>query len=456
MKPRFVNCDRDTLYLLPPSIHDWLPEDHLARFVVEIVSHLDLSALENTYDGRGSDAYPPSMMLTLLFYAYATGIFSSRRIEKQTYESIAFRFIAANTHPDHDTVSTFRKRFLNELKPLFVQILMIANEMGVMKLGKVSLDGTKVKANASKHRALSWEYACRLEEQLKAEVEDLLRKAEEAEKEELPEGINVPEELARRQTRLEAIAAAKEEIERRAAERFVKEQQSYQEKLANREAKEKQTGKKPKGPRPQPPTAGPKKEDQVNLTDKDSRIMPASGKSFEQAYNSQATVDLDSMLIIENHITQQSNDKQEIRPTVDNLTSLPENIGTVDALLADTGYFSHQNVETCINENIIPYIATARQHHNVPIEERFKEPPAPTAAFTDPVDEMKHRLKTRDGKEIYAKRKSTVEPVFGIIKSVMGFRQFLLRGLESTSGEWNLVCIAYNIKRLYALRPQLS
>jgi hypothetical protein len=294
-----------------------------------------------------------------------------------------------------------------------------------------------------------------LEEQLKAEVEDLLRKAEEAEKEDLPEGMNVPEELARRQTRIEAIAAAKEEIERRAAERFVKEQQSYQEKLEERNAKEKETGKKPRGPRPKPPTAGPKKEDQVNLTDNDSRIMPASGKSFEQAYNSQAAVDVDSMLIVENHITQHPNDKQEIGPTVDSLASLPENIGAVDALLADTGYFSHQNVETCIKENIIPYIATERQHHNITLGERFTEPP-PTAAFTDPVDEMKHRLKTRNGKSIYAKRKSTVETVFGIIKSVMGFRQFLLRGLESVSGEWNLVCIAYNIKRLYTLRPQLS
>lgn len=275
MKPRFVNCDRNTLFLMPPSVQDWLPDNHLARFVVDIVSRLDISALENVYAGRGSDAYPPSMLLSLLFYSYATGVFSSRRIEKETYDSVAFRFIAANTHPDHDTIATFRKRFISTLKPLFVQILMIAREMGVMKLGKVSLDGTKVKANASKHHALSWEYACRLEKQLNDEIKALLRKAEKTDKEDCPEGMSIPEELARREDRLEAIAIAKAEIQRRAAERFAKEQEAYQEKLEKRKAKQNKTGKKPGGRRPKPPEPGPKNKDQVNLTDKDSRIMPA-------------------------------------------------------------------------------------------------------------------------------------------------------------------------------------
>jgi hypothetical protein len=390
------------------------------------------------------------MMAALLFYAYATGVFSSRKIEQATYDSVAFRYVAVNTHPDHDTIATFRRRFLKELKVLFTQILLVAHEIGVMKLGSVSLDGTKIKANASKHHALSWEHACKLEKQLKGEIEALLRKAQRADKEDLPKGMNIPEELSRRESRLEAIAAAKAEIERRAAERFAKEQQEHQAKLAAREAKEKSTGKKPRGRTPTPPEPGPKSKDQVNLTDSESRIMPSSSGGFDQAYNAQASVDVDSMLIVENHITQQSNDKLELGPAVESLCSLPGSLGRVDALSADTGYFSRNNVEQCKSKNIVPYIASERQQHNAPPEERFSEP-EPLLAPADPVTEMKHRLKTLVGKAIYAKRKSTVEPVFGIIKAVMGFRQFLLRGLKRVAGEWDLVCIAYNLKRMYAL-----
>jgi hypothetical protein len=390
------------------------------------------------------------MMTALLFYAYATGVFSSRKIEQASYDSVAFRYIAVNTHPDHDTIATFRRRFLKELKALFTQILLIAHEMGVMKLGSVSLDGTKIKANASKHHALSWEHACRLEKQLKAEIEELLRKANKADKEDLPEGMNIPEELVRRESRLEAIAAAKAEIERRAAERFAKEQQEHRAKLAARKAKENSTGKKPRGRTPIPPEPGAKNTDQVNLTDSESRIMPSSSGGFEQAYNAQASVDVDSLLIVENHITQQSNDKRELVPAAESLCSLPDSLGAVDSLLADAGYFSQDNVEQCKSKNIVPYIAAERQRHNADPEERFSEPDS-LAAHGDPVTEMKHRLKTIAGKAIYAKRKSTVEPVFGIIKAVMGFRQFLLRGLELVAGEWDLVCIAYNLKRLHAL-----
>jgi len=261
MKPRFKNCDRDTLFLMPPSVDDWVAEDHLSRFVVDIVARLDLSTIKNAYAGRGyagrgSDAYPPNIMVALLFYGYATGVFTSRKIEQATYDSIAFRYIAVNTHPDHDTIASFRKRFLKELKALFVQILMIAHEMGVMKLGSVSLDGTKIKANASRHHALSWDYARKLEKQLEGEIKDLLQKANQADKHDLPEGMNIPEELARRESRLEAIAAAKAQIEQRAAERFAKEQKEHEEKLASRKAKEKETGKKPGGPRPKPPVKG--------------------------------------------------------------------------------------------------------------------------------------------------------------------------------------------------------
>jgi transposase len=450
MEPRFKDTDRHSLFLMPPSLDDWVPENHLARFVVDIVSRLDLSPIRNSYAGRGSDAYPPSMMTALLFYAYATGVFSSRKIEQATYDSVAFRYVAVNTHPDHDTIASFRKRFLKELKALFTQILLVAHGMGLMKLGSVSLDGTKIKANASKHHALSWEHACKLEKQLKGEIEELLGKAQRADKEDLPEGMDIPEELLRRESRLEAIAAAKAEIERRAAERFAKEQEEHRAKLAAREAKAKSTGKKPRGRTPSPPQPGPKSKDQVNLTDSESRIMPSSSGGFEQAYNAQAAVDVDTMLIVENHITQQSNDKLELAPAVESLCTLPDSLGAVDNLLADTGYFSQKNVEKCKGKSIVPYIAAEQEKHNTAPEDRFTEP-EPLVAPVDPVTEMKHRLKTIGGRAIYAKRKSTVEPVFGIIKAVMGFRQFLLRGLKLVAGEWDLVCIAYNLKRMYAL-----
>jgi transposase len=450
MEPRFKDTDRHSLFLMPPSLDDWVPENHLARFVVDIVSRLDLSPIRNSYAGRGSDAYPPSMMTALLFYAYATGVFSSRKIEQATYDSVAFRYVAVNTHPDHDTIATFRKRFLKELKALFTQILLVAHEMGLMKLGSVSLDGTKIKANASKHHALSWKHACKLETQLKGEIEELLRKAQRADKEDPPEGMNIPEELVRRESRLEAIAVAKAEIERRAAERFAKEQQEHRVKLAAREAKAKARGKKPRGRTPRPPEPGPKSKDQVNLTDGESRIMPSSSGGFDQAYNAQASVDMDSLLIVENHITQQSNDKLELAPAVESLCNLPDGLGSVDTLAADTGYFSQKNVQECKGRNIVPYIAAEREQHNTAPEGRFSEP-EPLVAPADPVTEMKHRLKTIAGRAIYAKRKSTVEPVFGIIKAVMGYRQFLLRGLKQVAGEWDLVCIAYNLKRMYAL-----
>jgi len=451
MDPRFIQCDRDTLYLMPPSVQDWLPENHLARFVVDIVSQLDLWPLVSAYAGRGSDAYPPGTLLALLFYGYATGVFSSRKLETATYDSVAFRYITANTHPDHDTIATFRKRFLEELKPLFAQILTIAHTMGVCKLGKISLDGTKVKANASKHKALSWGHACKLEKQIHAEVEALLRQAEQADEKELTEAMSIPDELARREQRLESIARAKAEIQQRASERYAKEKEAYDQKMAERKVKEQASGKKPRGRKPKSPSPGPQKTDQVNLTDEDSRIMPISGGGFEQTYNAQAGVDMDSMFIVENHVTQQPNDKQEIKPALANLAALPDTLGKVDALAADTGYFSENNVKHCEQEHIKPYIATERNKHNQSLNKRFYQPQQPLPENADPVTTMKHRLKTLEGKKLYAKRKSTVETVFGIIKAVIGFRQFLLRGLESVSGEWDLVCIAYNLKRLHVL-----
>ena len=450
MSVKFVECDRETLYLLPPSLQDWLPEGHLARFVVEIVEQLDLRSLKETYAGKGSQPYNPEMLLALLFYGYATGVFSSRKLERSTYDSVAFRFVAANSHPDHDTIATFRRRFLPQLGELFVQILLIARQMNVLKLGSVSLDGSKVKANASRHKALSYEHACKLETQIKAEVAELLKKAEAADRADIPDGMSIPEELERREKRLSAIVAAKAEIERRAAERHSREQAAYEKKVAERAKKEQQTGKKAKGKQPKPPKSGPTAKDQVNLTDEESRIMPVSGGGFEQAYNAQAGVDTISKLIVATHITQQPNDKLELKPTLENLAALPNDLGAVTELIADSGYFSETNIMACEAQEITPYIAVDHEHHNQPLWDRFREPP-PLPDDADSVTRMKHRLRTKAGKAVYAQRKVTSEPVFGIIKAVMGFRSFLLRGCEAVEGEWNLVCMAWNIKRLHAL-----
>lgn len=450
MSVKFMEVDRETLYLLPPSLQDWLPEGHLARFVVEIVEQLDLCSLKASYAGRGSQPYNPEMLVALLFYGYATGVFSSRKLERNTYDSVAFRFIAANAHPDHDTIANFRRRFLPQLNSLFVQILLIAHKLKVLKLGCVSLDGSKIKANASKHKALSYEHAGKLEAQIRAEVAELLKKAETADRADLPDGMDIPEELARREKRLTAIATAKAEIEKRAAERHSREQAAYEKKVTERAKKEQATGKKARGKQPKPPKPGPAAKDQVNLTDEESRIMPTSGGGFEQTYNAQAGVDTTSKLIVSAHITQQPNDKQELVPTLNNLAVLPEELGTTTELIADSGYFSETNVDACEEKRITPYIAVDRQSHNQPLLERFAEPP-PLPEDADTVTRMKHRLKTVAGKAMYAQRKITSEPVFGIIKAVIGFRSFLLRGFEAVTGEWNLVCMAYNIKRLHAL-----
>ncbi len=450
---RFRPVDRQTGYLLPPSVDEWLPEDHLARFIVEVVDGLDVSTLEKAYAGRGSAAYHPSVLLSLLVYGYANGVFSSRKIERATYDSVAFRFIAAGAHPDHDTLATFRRRFLDELAGLFVQVLEMAREMKLLKLGTISLDGTKVKANASRHSALSYGHIEQLEIQLKAEVESLLALAEQADQSAVPDGMSLPAEITRRQTRLEAMAAAKAKIEERAKARFEKEQAEYERKLAHREAKTKESGKKPGGKPPKPPVAGAKAQDQLNLTDEESRIMPVSGGGFEQAYNAQAAVDTSSMLIVALDVTQACNDKEQVLPMLEQLGKLPASLGQVAHLLADTGFYSAKNSDACASRGIDPFIAVKRDEHHPAPQERFSEPAALPDDAT-PAQTMAHKLKTKAGRALYALRKQTVEPVFGIIKSVLGFRQFSLRGLKKVTGEWTLVCLAWNLKRMAVLRPQ--
>jgi transposase len=445
---RFLTVDRSTDYLLPPSVEEWLPAGHLARFVVEIVERLDLSALERAYAGRGSDAHHPAVLLGLLIYGYSTGVYSSRAIERATHDSVAFRYIAANTHPDHDTINSFRERFLTPIEALFVQVLEIATEMKLLNLGHISLDGTKIKANASRHSALSYGHAKALRERLVQEVAALMRRAENAEA--LPEHVSLPQEIERRQHRVAALDQAMAKIEARARERDAQEQAEFQAKQARRDALRAE-GKKPRGPEPKPPQAGPREADQLNLTDEESRIMPTAGGGFDQAYNAQAAVDAESMLIVGRAVTQASNDKEQVAPMLAELQRLPHSLGRAQTLLGDAGYGSKANVECCVQAGIEPLIALGRETHHWPLEQRLSEPPPAPPAEADPIMRMKHTLSTPAGRSRYAQRKCTVEPVFGIIKQTMRFRQFLLRGLVKVKGEWNLVCMAWNIKRMAVL-----
>ena len=313
--------------------------------------------------------------------------------------------------------------------------------MGVLKMGTLALDGTKIHANASRHRALSYEYAGKIEAQLKEEVAELPAKAEAADQTDVPDRMSIPEELARRQDRLEKLAVAKAKIEARAGERYARELTEHEGKLAAREAKTAASGKKPRGKPPQPPMQGPLPKDQINLTDEESRIMPVAGGGFEQCYNAQAVVTADSLLVIAADVVQAPNDKQQIEPMLNQIGALPDSLGKAERLLADTGYFSAANFAACAAAGIAPLIAMGRQPHHPPVGEFFCDDPLAPENPT-PVEAMAHRLKTRAGRDLYALRKQIPEPVFGIIKSVMGFRQFLLRGIDKARGEWRLVIMA--------------
>ena len=448
----FRPTDRLTGYLMPPSVDEWLPQRHLARFVVEVVEGLDLRAMSKAYRGSGSASYHPAPLLSMLIYGYATGVFSSRKLERATYDSVAFRFIAANDHPDHDTIATFRRRFLKEIEGQFVEVLKLAREMGVLKMGTVALDGTKIHANASRHSALSYEHAGKIEAQLKAEVAELLAKAAAADQADVADGMSIPEELARREARLEQLAVARAKIEARAKERLARDEAEYAAKLAAREAKAEATGGKPRGKPPEPPVEGPLPTDQINLTDDESRIMPVAGGGFEQCYNGQAVVAAGSLLVVAAEVVQAANDKQQLQPMLNKLAVLSGALGKVETLLADNGYFSAANVTACAAAGIDPLIAMGRQPHYPSLAERFEDTPPPPENPT-PVEAMAYRLKTPDGRTLYALRKQVPEPVFGIIKSVLGFRQFLLRGLDRVQGEWSLVTMAWNMKRLFVLCP---
>ena len=447
---RFKPIKRDMNYLFPPSMNDWLPERHLARYVVEIVEQLNLKVMERAYGTSGSAPFHPALLLSILVYGYATGVFSSRKLENATYDSVAFRFVAADEHPDHDTLNTFRKRFLKDIEVLMVQVLMIAHTMKVSNFGNIAFDGSKFKANASRHSALSYGHIKKLEEQLQGEVRKLMELAEAADNEKIPDGMNLPEEITRREDRLNAMAVARLQIENHAKVRFEHEQADDQAKLDTRAATSRERGKPARGTRPVPPVEGARDKDQINLTDEESRIMKVSGGGYEPCDNGQVAVDMDSLLIVTTDTVQACNDKQQVAPILKQLKALPAELGQPVHLVADTGYFSEANVTACGEQAMTPLIAMKREAHHPDPLARFIEPP-PLKEDATEVETMRHVLLTRAGRALYAKRKCTVEPVIGIIKAILGFRQFSLRGLEHVNGEWNLVAMAWNVKRMFVL-----
>lgn len=443
----WVPVDRDQALLLPPSVDELLPPDHLARFVVEVVERLDISTILSKYEnrGRGSTPYHPAMMLALLFYGYTTGVMSSRRIERACRFDLAFRFIAAGAAPDHDTIACFRRNNLKEIAALFHEILRIAKEMGFLKVGNVAVDGTKMKANASKHSAVSYAKAREIEARLKAEVDQLLKMAEGADNEPIAEGLDIPAEIARREERIAKLATAQRTIEARHSEMALEERREELEANLAKTEKAVAEGKRPPDP-PDPLSAEPPPQMQENLTDPDSRIMPDKG-GFTQAYNAQASVDTETMLIVGQHVSQRPNDKKELLHAISMVSHV---YGTPEAAIADNGFYSEENVARC---PVDAYVAPGRTKHNRSLASQLAKPSQGEApANATAAEKMRHKLDTETGRSLYRLRKMTVEPAFGIIKSAMGFRQFLLRGLGKVEGEWALVCSAYNVKRMWSLK----
>ena len=442
----FRGAMREQGLLMPHDLSDWLPEDHLARFVIEIVDQLDFSNVYRQYKSGGSAAYDPKLLVGLLFYGYSTGIYSSRKLESSTYDSVAFRFISGNQHPDHDTISHFRKRFLVEIQDWFKQILLIGKEMNLLKMGEIYIDGSKIQANASRHKAMSYTYMERIEKQLEEEIKQLLDLADKQDALEDKQQLAIPEELKRREDRIKKIREAKKAIQERAKERYKQEMEAYEQLLAERKQKEEKTGKKLGGNQPIPPEPGARGSDQYSFTDPESRIMKTP-RCFDQCYNAQAAVNQD-MLIVGAYSNNHGNDKKEFIPAVN---SVSKKLGVITSAIADSGYYSDTNVLKIQEQDIEPIIATSGEKHNSFLANYLSEPEQIKAAGTV-IERMRQRLRSPGGSTLYKKRKQIVEPVFGIIKEVLGFRRFLLRGEQHTNNEWSLVCIGYNLKRLFKLK----
>jgi transposase len=457
MGKSFLPDDVNQSLLFPPSLHDWLPEGHLARFLLDVVSALDLSAIYASYearDGRGQSAYAPAMMVRVLLYGYATGVYSSRKIEARTYEDVAFRYLSGDSHPDHDTIAEFRKRHLEALAGLFTQALLLCEKAGLVKLGHVSIDGTKIKANASKHKAMSYARMGETEQRLKAEIEALLQQAEDVDAAEDAKygkgkrGDELPEELARRESRLKKIAQAKAELEQEAREKAERERAEAEAKLAERRDEQERTGKKKRGREPMvpdPEQAQPEAKSQRNFTDPESRIMPdgANKGSFVQAYNAQAAVDSKAQVIVAAEVTQETTDNRQLLPM---LCQVKQNMGrNPEAASADAGYWSEANATDESVAGIDLHIATGREKREENMETTGEPPPLHVTAK----EAMRHKLRTEAGRSIYKMRKAIVEPVFGQIKEQRGFRRFSLRGLDNVRREWKLVCLTSNLLKLF-------
>jgi len=453
----FLDDEIDQSLMMPPSLHEWLPEDHLARFVADLVPSLELSEFYASYeekDGRGQAAYHPVMMVRLLIYGYCIGVVSSRQIEKRTYEDVAFRYLSADEHPDHTTINEFRKRHLKALSGLFLQALQLCQAAGLVKMGHVALDGTKKQANASKHKAMSYGRMGEAEAKLKAEIEDLLQRAEAAdvaedEKERQGFSDKLPKELARRESRLKKIQEAKAALEAEAREKAEQEKASVEARIAARQKQEEETGKKMGGHPPQvpdPEQAKPEDKAQRNFTDPDSRIMPdgAHKGSFVQAYNAQIAVDAEAQIIVAAEVRQEANDKQQLAPM---LEQVQQNTGVKPvASSEDAGYWSPEQVADKRVAGIDLHVATGRDKHGI-AEETAPSTDATTEATA--LNQMKQKLQTEAGRAIYKMRKAIVEPVFGQIKECRNFRRFSLRGLENVRAEWKLVCLTHNILKLF-------
>jgi transposase len=426
----------------------------MVHFVIEAVERVELYRFRINERGTGSAQYPPRMMLALLVYCYANGIFSSRRIERATYRDVAVRYVTGDTHPDHDTIARFRRENFDAVSECFVTVLLLARELGLLKVGTVSTDGTQIRANASKHKSVTYERAGELVEELKLDVAELLAKAEDADNTERDEGQQLPKEIARREKLQAKLEAARERLEVQAKAKAESEQTEYLHKV---KAREQRKGRS-KGKKIKPPKEHPDADKQINLTDADSQLMRKNTRSsYEQCYNAQATVDADgSQLVLNPRVTRCASDRNEL---VANIEGIPETVGKPEAVLADSAYACEEQVMHVQSDGVDAYVSTGaearqmrRRYDLRPPSKRSetkKEPKAPWLL------EMRSKLETDTGRALYALRKQTVEPVFGIVKDVMGFRQFLLRGLQKVEGEWQLVTLAYNVKRLWNLKMAL-
>ena len=460
MSKIYLSYDPEQKLLLPPDLREWLPEDHLALFISDVVDELDLSGIVRSYesgDGRGRPPYHPVMMVKLLVYGYCIGRMSSRKIERATYEDVAFRVLACNQHPDHDSIAGFRKRHLQELAGLFVQVLKMCERAGLVKLGKVAIDGSKLRANASKRKAMSYDRMCEKERQLVAEVARLMREAEQtdaAEDGRYGKGVRgdeLPAELARRESRLRKIREAKASLEVEAKEQAKAAAAAVEAKLAARKQREEETGKKTPGRAPQVvnvEAAKPEAKAQRNFTDPESRIMKdgATG-SFEQSYNAQIAVDGTAQVIVAATLTQAANDKQQLVPV---LAEVKTNIGRLpEKVTADSGYFSTAAVTSDALSSVDLYVTPDRSKQTEELAALPAASPPPFESDQDVIARIREKLKTEHGRAVYKQRKMIVEPVFGQVKEVRGFRRFSFRGLQKNEAEWSLICLTHNLLKLF-------